>query len=358
MAAAKRWQFKICLIGDGYVGKTSIRRKYLGQGFRSNYIPSLGVDFAQKTVVYGEDESVRLVIWDIAGQPQFQSLRRRYYEGCSGLILVYSVVDRESFDSAAKWLVEAKGFMDQFPALILVGNKIDLRSYHPKEDVISYEEGLEFAKKFSDRLESPSIFIETSALTGENIDKAFDKLTRMMINPEERQTITTMHEISVGVPKESQPTGSSPFAPVTSSDEPASVTSEPVAETPAAGDFVLLQEDEIGQAMAELIELRAKLKETEEEFRDFSLEIETKLLNLRNTVHVKKIMYEHLRQQLTQTRQEWSDAYDEHLELDKLKIADVASKLEKIEDIRKQIDKVEASMRTRVRELKLDKRME
>ena len=358
MAAAKRWQFKICLIGDGYVGKTSIRRKYLGQGFRSNYIPSLGVDFAQKTVVYGDDESVRLVIWDIAGQPQFQSLRRRYYEGCSGLILVYSVVDRESFDSAAKWLVEAKGFMDQFPALILVGNKIDLRSYHPKEDVISYEEGLEFAKKFSDRLESPSIFIETSALTGENIDKAFDKLTRMMINPEERQTITTMHEISVGVPKESQPTGSSPFAPVTSSDEPASVTSEPVAETPAAGDFALLQEDEIGQAMAELIELRAKLKETEEEFRDFSLEIETKLLNLRNTVHVKKIMYEHLRQQLTQTRQEWSDAYDEHLELDKLKIADVASKLEKIEDIRKQIDKVEASMRTRVRELKLDKRME
>ena len=358
MAAAKRWQFKICLIGDGYVGKTSIRRKYLGQGFRSNYIPSLGVDFAQKTVVYGDDESVRLVIWDIAGQPQFQSLRRRYYEGCSGLILVYSVVDRESFDSAAKWLVEAKGFMDHFPALILVGNKIDLRSYHPKEDVISYEEGLEFAKKFSDRLESPSIFIETSALTGENIDKAFDKLTRMMINPEERQTITTMHEISVGVPKESQPTGSSPFAPVTSSDEPASVTSEPVAETPAAGDFALLQEDEIGQAMAELIELRAKLKETEEEFRDFSLEIETKLLNLRNTVHVKKIMYEHLRQQLTQTRQEWSDAYDEHLELDKKKKVDVEGRLEKIEGIRKQIDTVEASVRSRVRDLELEKREE
>ncbi len=357
MAAAKRWQFKICLIGDGYVGKTSIRRKYLGQGFRSNYIPSLGVDFAQKTVMYGEDESVRLVIWDIAGQPQFQSLRRRYYEGCSGLILVYSVVDRESFDSAAKWLVEAKGFMDQFPALILVGNKIDLRSYHPKEDVISYEEGLEFAKKFSDRLETPSIFIETSALTGENIDKAFDKLTRMMINPEERQTITTMHEISVGVPKESQPSEPSPVAPVASS-ETISVTTEPVAETPAVEDSTLFQEDEIGHAMTELIELRAKLKETEEEFRDFSLEIETKLLNLRNTVHVKKIMYEHLRQQLTQTRQEWSDAYDEHLELDKQKKIDVEGRLEKIEDIRKQIDKVEASVRTRVRELELEKRTE
>lgn len=357
MAAAKRWQFKICLIGDGYVGKTSIRRKYLGQGFRSNYIPSLGVDFAQKTVVYGDDESVRLVIWDIAGQPQFQSLRRRYYEGCSGLILVYSVVDRESFDSAAKWLVEAKGFMDQFPALILVGNKIDLRSYHPKEDIVSYEEGLEFANKFSERLETPSIFIETSALTGENIDKAFDKLTRMMINPEERQTVTTMHEVSVGVAKESQPSEPSPVAPVVSS-EPTSVTPEPVAATPVVEDFSLFQEDEIGQVMTELIELRAKLKEAEEEFRDFSLEIETKLLNLRNTVHVKKIMYEHLRQQLTQTRQEWSDAYDQHLELDKKKKVDVEGKLEKIENIRKQIDKAEASVRTRVHELELEKRTE
>ncbi|MHA2352288.1 MAG: Rab family GTPase, partial [Candidatus Thorarchaeota archaeon] len=158
MAASRRWQFKICLIGDGYVGKTSIRRKYLGQGFRSNYIPSLGVDFAQKTVMYKDDESVRLVIWDIAGQPQFQSLRKRYYEGCSGLILAYSVVDRESFDNASKWLVEAKGFIDKFPALIIVGNKIDLRSYHPKENITSYEEGLEFTKKFSEQLNTPAIF--------------------------------------------------------------------------------------------------------------------------------------------------------------------------------------------------------
>jgi small GTP-binding protein len=358
MAASRRWQFKICLIGDGYVGKTSIRRKYLGQGFRSNYIPSLGVDFAQKTVMYGDDETVRLVIWDIAGQPQFQSLRRRYYEGCSGLILVYSVVDRESFDSATKWLVEAKGFMEKFPALIIVGNKIDLRSYHPKEDIISYEEGLEFAKKFSDRLGTPAIFIETSALTGENIDKAFDKLTRMMINPEDRQTITTMHEVTMGTAKESQLSEPSPVAAMSSSDEPTSgiVESEPVTATPAAKDFSLFQEDEIGQAMTELIELRAKLKEAEVEFRDFSLEIETKLLNLRNTVHVKKIMYEHLRQQLTQTRQEWADAYDEHLELDKQKKVEVESKLEKIELIRKQIDESEATVRNRVRKLDLEKR--
>lgn len=348
-AASKRWQFKICLIGDGYVGKTSIRRKYLGQGFRSNYIPSLGVDFAQKTVMYNDDESVRLVIWDIAGQPQFQSLRKRYYEGCSGLILVYSTVDRESFDSATKWLVEAKGFMDEFPALIIVGNKIDLRSYHPKDEIISYEEGLQFTKTFSDRLNTPAIFIETSALTGENIDKAFDQLTRLMINPREHRTITTMHEVRVGAQEQAPTSEATPFSAATPRTE---------AEEPTTKDFELFKEDEIGQAMTSLIELRAQLKEAEEDFRDYSLDVETKLLNLRNTVHVKKIMYEHLRQQLAQTRQEWSEAYDEHTKLDSEKKVEVNARLEKIEYLRKKIDEAEASVRNRVRELELEKRLE
>jgi small GTP-binding protein len=393
MASARRWQFKICLIGDGYVGKTSIRRKYLGQGFRSNYIPSLGVDFAQKTVVYDDDETVRLVIWDIAGQPQFQSLRRRYYEGCSGLILVYSVVDREAFDNCSKWLVEAKGFMDKFPALIIVGNKIDLRPYHPKDAIISYEEGLEFAKKFSERLDTPAIFIETSALTGENIDRAFDQLTRMMINPQDRQTVTTMHEVHMDTLEESKPPMSGPFdstasAPATKEESKPSVSSplaatasaptteeesrpsvsSPFASTTSApateeerepvGKGTLPQEDEVALKMTELIELRAKLKKAEEEFRDYSLEVETRLLNLRNTVHVKKIMYEHLRQQLGQTRQEWADAYDEHVQLDQKKKSEVENRLANIENLRKQIDAIESLVRRKVHELDLERMRE
>jgi small GTP-binding protein len=393
MASARRWQFKICLIGDGYVGKTSIRRKYLGQGFRSNYIPSLGVDFAQKTVVYDDDETVRLVIWDIAGQPQFQSLRRRYYEGCSGLILVYSVVDREAFDNCSKWLVEAKGFMDKFPALIIVGNKIDLRPYHPKDAIISYEEGLEFAKKFSERLDTPAIFIETSALTGENIDRAFDQLTRMMINPQDRQTVTTMHEVHMDTLEESKPPMSGPFdstasAPATREESKPSVSSplaatasaptteeesrpsvsSPFASTTSApateeerepvGKGTLPQEDEVALKMTELIELRAKLKKAEEEFRDYSLEVETRLLNLRNTVHVKKIMYEHLRQQLGQTRQEWADAYDEHVQLDQKKKSEVENRLANIENLRKQIDAIESLVRRKVHELDLERMRE
>ncbi len=109
-----RRQFKVCLIGDGYVGKTSLRRKYLREGFKRSYIPTLGVDFAQKSLNY-KGSPTNLVIWDIAGQVAFQNLRRRYYEGSSGIILIYSVDDRSSFDSALKLIVEAHGFVKELP---------------------------------------------------------------------------------------------------------------------------------------------------------------------------------------------------------------------------------------------------
>ena len=81
----------MCLIGDGFVGKTSIRREYLKEGFKASYLPTLGVDFAQKVIDF-DGVPTNLVIWDIAGQPAYQGLRRRYYEGSSGLILAFIVV--------------------------------------------------------------------------------------------------------------------------------------------------------------------------------------------------------------------------------------------------------------------------
>jgi len=344
MTESISWQFKVCLIGDGYVGKTSIRRKYIGEGFRSNYIPTLGVDFAQK---YTEtpDGNARLVIWDIAGQTQFQSLRRRYYEGCSGLILVYSVVDRESFDNASKWLVEAHGFMQEFPPLIIVANKIDLRTYYPEEDLISREEGEDFTKKISEKLNTPSIFIETSALTGENIDEAFNKLTSVMINPDSFKTTE---------PEPVQPVVETDSAEVAESYSTAPTVEVDVSASEESAGAISAQEAQIGKDMTELVDLRTRLKRAEQDLRDYSLEVETRLLTLRNTVHVKKIMYEHLRQQLSQTRQEWADAYDEHVKLDSKKTEEVNSKLEAIAEIRKRIEEIESSVKMHVRDLEFE----
>ncbi len=171
--------YKTVLIGDGAVGKTSIRRAYMGKEFMSSHLATIGVDFAQKHIQI-EDETVRFIIWDLAGQPTFERVRRHYYQGSHSLILVYSVVDRETFDNASKWLVEAYKYMGQLPPTAVIGNKIDLRWGYPREDVISTEEGREFTEYFIEKLEVDAIFRETSALTGVSIQDMFTELLKMM----------------------------------------------------------------------------------------------------------------------------------------------------------------------------------
>lgn len=172
--------YKVVLIGDGSVGKTSVRRNYLGKGFITSHIATIGVDFAQKYVQV-DGTTVRLVIWDLAGQTGFERVRKHYYQGCSALILVYSVVNRESFDNITWWLVEAFKYNHKIPPTAILGNKIDLRTNEIQDFEVSTEEGLEFTQMVRDRLEIPAVFLETSAKTGENIQEAFTELTRILI---------------------------------------------------------------------------------------------------------------------------------------------------------------------------------
>ncbi len=385
MSGILRRQFKVCLIGDGYVGKTSIRRKYLRGGFKASYLPTLGVDFAQKSTRF-EDVPTYLVVWDIAGQPLFQSLRKRYYEGASGMILVYSVVDRESFDNASKWLVEAHGFMGELPPLIIAGNKIDLRPGYPEEETVSPEEGEEFTKMFSEKLNTPSIFIETSALTGENIDDAFDRLIKMMIDDEERRRLGHERVLTTTTPVEDAPSPAyaadvsdtaeatyadtspeiSTVTPSTQNEatvvegENLAVSSEPEIDpvTSLSADSGYLEEDRIGESMTELLHLREELEKTEEELAKVTSEMETELLNLRNVIHVKRIMYDHLKKQIRQTRQEWADAYGDYTMLDRRKKEELEKRSREIKEIRESIEKIGKRIRMRVGELDLKKMAE
>lgn len=343
MSAPLRWQFKVCLIGDGYVGKTSIRRKYLGSVFKTNYIPTLGVDFANRTMKVDE-EGVLLVIWDIAGQPMFQSLRRRYYEGCAGMILVYSVVDRESFDNASRWLVEAHGFLGDLPPLIIAGNKVDLRPSSPAEKVVSFEEGQAFAEMFSEKLNTPAVFIETSALTGENIDDAFDTLARLMIGKDGRPLIVDW--------------ASKPEVPAAEDTTQVSreLGSGQGQSTPHSSEFV--QEAKIGLSMTTLVDLKNQLKAAESDLAESTSELEKRLLNLKNTIHVKRIMYEHLKRQLLETRQDWADAYEEYMATDKRKKTETQQKTKRIDDLRKQIERIEGAIGEQIRDLHLEMKQE
>ncbi len=367
MSGKIRRQFKVCLIGDGYVGKTSIRREYLKEGFKRSYIPTLGVDFAQKQLLF-EGNPTNLVIWDIAGQVAFQNLRRRYYEGSSGIILVYAVNDRTSFDSASKWLVEAHGFMNQLPPLMIVGNKTDLRHNLPPGEAITTEEGKAFAEKIAEKLGTRAVFIETSAKTGNNIDETFEVLTRMMV--EVAEGITSKSYPSVEEPKVSTPssttttpTSPTPQTTLTPSVEepPQPAQSDPVDVDPVtllSSDSEYLKEEDIGRAMTELQDLRAELKIAEEDLANSLSEYETRLLTLKNTVHVKRIMFDHLKQELKTTREEWAKAYEDYQETDKRRREEFQRRTQTIAQIRKQIEEAGVKVRTRVGDLDMKKMSE
>ncbi len=170
---------KAVLIGDGAVGKTSIRRNYLGEDFTEGHIATIGVDLATKRVLF-DQEIVKFIIWDLAGQPTFEKVRGHYYSGCNGICLVYSVTDRDSFDNASKWLVEAFKNMGPLPPTVIIANKIDLRFTTDKTKYVSREEGEEFTKYFIEKLGVPAIYRETSARTGSGIQDTFTELLRMM----------------------------------------------------------------------------------------------------------------------------------------------------------------------------------
>ncbi|MHA1929837.1 MAG: Rab family GTPase [Candidatus Thorarchaeota archaeon] len=170
---------KAVLIGNGAVGKTSIRRNYLGDEFIDGHIATIGVDLATKRVLFNK-EVIKFILWDLAGQPSFEMVRGHYYHGCNGIVLVYSVVDRDSFDDASKWLAEAFKNMGPLPPTVIVGNKTDLRERADGTDKVTTEEGIEFTEYFIEKLGVPAVFKETSALSGYNVENTFHELLTMM----------------------------------------------------------------------------------------------------------------------------------------------------------------------------------
>ncbi len=168
---------KCTLGGDGGVGKTSIRRQYLGEGFTGQYLQTLGADFALKETKI-DNITLRWQIWDLAGQQAFHEVRKAYYRGCLGALVVYSVVERETFDSVRKWVEDIwthSGYKKKIP-IILIGNKIDLRNTDDASKVVLPEEGKRLAEELGIG------FIETSAKTGERIEEAFEMLGRMILD--------------------------------------------------------------------------------------------------------------------------------------------------------------------------------
>ncbi|MHA1593727.1 MAG: GTP-binding protein [Candidatus Baldrarchaeia archaeon] len=176
---------KIVLIGDGGCGKTTLRKKFMGESLHEEYIPTLGVDFSIKRITIGNRAMITFQIWDLAGQPHFKEVRAPFYKGARGAMVVYDVSNLASFRNVPLWVMELLKNCGYKVPIVLVANKIDLRDkVFPH---ITTELGMELAKELENILELPVPYIETCAIRGDNVDKAFYKLARMIIEVELRK---------------------------------------------------------------------------------------------------------------------------------------------------------------------------
>jgi len=172
--------FKVVLMGDGSVGKTTLRKVYMGEGFRAQYMITIGADFAVKRMHLEGGHDVSIQIWDLAGQEHFKSVRSTFYKGAQGALTVYSTVERASFDNLPNWLNECWTNSGKKIPIVLIGNKTDLREQFKdnpvmRQTIVTTQEGQKYAEAIS-RTGVHCSFLETSAKTGENVEAAFLEL--------------------------------------------------------------------------------------------------------------------------------------------------------------------------------------
>jgi len=182
-------RFKILLLGDSGVGKTSLIYRWTLDSFNPSLSSTVGVDFkAKKVVVSGE--ATQIQVWDTAGQEQFHKITTSYYRGAQGIMLVCDVSDPETIENITYWMKNIINHASDSIRVVLVGNKTDLRAlHHPEEGSEGYEEAMKkyedleaHAKKARDIAERFNVpYIETSAKDSNGVDEAFLSLVNFMI---------------------------------------------------------------------------------------------------------------------------------------------------------------------------------
>lgn len=180
--------FKVLIIGDSSVGKSNILLRFSDNIFHDTFLPTIGVDFKIRNVSF-QAKNIKLNIWDTAGQERFKTITSAYYKGSHGVILVYDVTDRESFNNVANWINETRKHAGTNIVKVLVGNKCDLTEARK----VTTKEGQEYAER------EKMLFFETSAKAKINIEETFMGLTKLMYEqlPEsERQQTTEVRNLA------------------------------------------------------------------------------------------------------------------------------------------------------------------
>ncbi|XP_039628527.1 ras-related protein Rab-3D-like [Polypterus senegalus] len=159
------YMFKLLIIGNSSVGKTSFLFRYADDTFTSAFVSTVGIDFKVKTV-YRNEKRVKLQIWDTAGQERYRTITTAYYRGAMGFLLMYDITNQDSFNAVQDWATQIKTYSWDNAQVILVGNKCDLED----DRVIPTEDG----KRLADDL--GFVFFEASAKDNINVKQVFERL--------------------------------------------------------------------------------------------------------------------------------------------------------------------------------------
>lgn len=163
--------FKYIIVGNSGVGKTALLFQYIDKRFSSLHDMTIGVDFGTK-IIERNNRTIKLQIWDTAGQENFRSITRAFYRGAIGALLVFDVTNSQSFEQLSSWLDDVQKYSMNYINIVLIGNKCDLPDYRE----ISKDQAENFAKKHN------LTYFEVSAKTGQNIDDVFSCISDSIIN--------------------------------------------------------------------------------------------------------------------------------------------------------------------------------
>lgn len=182
-----KYVYKICIIGAESVGKTSTVNRWAHGWFRHDYKSTVGVQHSSRTLALGKGKNkatIKLILWDMAGQEVFKELRKSFYDGATGLVLMCDITQKRTFNQLPKWLNEADENIGGRVPVVVVANKVDKKPHRVKEEDIS---------KYAKRIKGP--YVLTSALDGSNITDLFEIAGRM-VHEEAQGIVPKMHDWS------------------------------------------------------------------------------------------------------------------------------------------------------------------
>ena len=163
--------YKILLLGDSSVVKKCFLMHYIDNKFKEIHMLIIYLDYKLKKVQWYDRKNIKMQIWDTENKDRLKSIKKNYYKGANGIILIYDITNRKTFENVSNWINQIKEEVSEKVTIILVGNKIDDEEHR----AVQTEEGKNLAKELG------LMFFECSAKSGENIDSTFNELVKKTV---------------------------------------------------------------------------------------------------------------------------------------------------------------------------------